>query len=371
VWPQVFALAVAVAGELWTSPMGLPTVALQLGLATSMWVRYRDRGAGLALAAIATGAVTFVPWLPVQLSVAAGGAPFWSGVPGPLLLPYAYDTQLVGRGHLRVVAIVAGLTLLAIAAVGLIDLLAGRSRSAAGQRERDRLLGWTIAFGLALVPVVWLYSQVRSVWDVNYFGNTLAPLALALAAGGRALARRWPRRELAILVGVGLVVVTVQGLSAVQRLQERLADADTTPAVQVYDRLATLVGPDDVVLAIDSRSSFAIDYLVNRLVDPLPLPAPLLTWDNGHEPFFLGQGLVARDRLLDIPTVDARGGWARAFPGLSRGGRVLLIDLEDDAEDAIGFGPLDAGQLRQVDRVDIAYAERIAQIRALVLPSTP
>ncbi len=94
----------------------------------------------------------------------------------------------------------------------------------------------------------------------------------------------------------------------------------------------------------------------------------MYAWDNGAEPFFVGQGLVPSDRLIDQAWVNRFGGWTGAFPGLRSGGRVFLIDLEDDDQETIGFGPLDEGRLEQVARQDIAYAGRIAQIRTLVAP---
>ena len=224
--------------------------------------------------------------------------------------------------------------------------------------DDDRFLAWTLTFALALIPLAWLYSQFHSVWDVEYFGNILPAMAIALAAGGRAIARRMRGRGTQALVVFCAVIFVVMGSSSVQRLGQRLADEDLTPARQVYDQLATQVHDGDVVLAIDSRSYFALDYLVARRSDPLPLAAPLYTWDNGAEPFFYGQGLVPPDRLIEPPWVGGQGGWGGAFPGLTSGGRVFLIDLEDDGLDAIGFGPLDDGQLKQTARQDIDYAGR-------------
>ncbi|HTS14543.1 MAG TPA: glycosyltransferase family 39 protein [Candidatus Sulfotelmatobacter sp.] len=366
-WRTIAVLVVAVAGELWTSPMGLPTIALQGMFVLSVVVFGRRAGARSALLGLFLGGLTFLPWLPVQLSVVFNGQAFWTPVPDPVLLPYAFDTQLMGRGHTRVLPIIAGLPLLALALGGYLDLLRGRTGPLA-ERDDDRFLAWMLTFALALIPLAWLYSQVHSVWDVEYFGNILPALAIALAAGGRALARRLTPHDARTLVACGLVIFIVLGLSSTQRLQQRLADEDLTPAVQVYDQLAPMARPGDVVLAIDSRSYFAIDYLVARTDDPLPLAAPLYTWDNGHEPFFYGQGLVPPDRLIDPAWVTQQGGWSSAFPGLKSGGRIFLIDLEDDDLTAIGFGPLDDGTLHQVSRQDIAYAGRIAQIRTLVVP---
>ncbi len=360
-------LAVAVAAELWTSPMGLPTIALQGGFALSVLVVGHRGGARSALTGVVIGGLAFLPWLPVQLSVVFNGQAFWTPVPDPVLLPYAFDTQLMGRGHTRVLPILAGLPLLAVALGGYFDVLRGRA-AAASEVDDDRFLAWTLTFALALIPLAWLYSQFHSVWDVEYFGNILPALAIALAAGGRAIARRLPGRGTQALAVFCALIFVVMGLSSVQRLSQRLADEDLTPARQVYDQLATEVHPGDVVLAIDSRSYFAIDYLVARQSDPLPLAALLYTWDNGAEPFFYGQGLVPPDRLINQPWVGGQGGWAGAFPGLKSGGHLFLIDLEDDGLDAIGFGPLDDGVLKQVARQDISYADRIAQIRTLALP---
>jgi hypothetical protein len=365
-WLAIGGLVVGVAGELWTSPMGLPTVLLQ-GLFVAVAVGwFRRPGARLALGAIIGGCLAYLPWLPIQATVALNGQAFWSPVPEPLLVPYAFATQLVGRGHTRVPEILAGLALLALVGAGVVDLLLGQRAPSAEDARRDRLLGWAVVFGLLLIPLAWLYSQLHSVWDVGYFGNVIAPLAIALAAGGRALARRLPRTRSVALV-IGVIVALVLGYSAAERLQERLADTDLTPARQVYDRLASLARPGDVVLAIDSRSDFALQYLLERRTDPLPLAASLYTWDNGHEPFFYGQGLIDGSRLLTEARVRSGGGWTSVFPGLGQGGRVLLVDLEDDDLANLGFGPLDDGELDQRERIDISYAGRIAQIRTLVV----
>ena len=365
---EAIVLALAVAGQLWTSPMGLPTAALQGLFATAAVVVQRTRGSAFAWLAIAAGCLTFVPWLPVQLGVAFNQQGFWSQVPSPLLIPYAYDTQLVGRGHTRIVPILAGLGLLAVALVGIADLLRGR-RTPADRREQDRFLGWTLVAALALIPVAWLYSQVRPVWDVGYFTGILPALAIALVAGGRAIARRVPPRHRArTAMAFAAVVLVVLGLSAVQRLGQRLADEDLTPGAQAYATLAEVARPGDVVVARDARSYFAIAWLVGRRSDPLPLAAPLYGWDAPDIPFYYGQGLLPRDRTVDDDAIAASGGWAGRHPSLAAGGRVLLVDLEADAENTTPFEPLASGDLRELARTSITHAGRTAQVIQLGLP---
>ncbi len=220
--------------------MGIPTAGLQGALALAALAIRGSTGGRAALLGIVLGCVTFLPWLSIQLGVAFNGQAFWSPVPSPLLLPYAFDAQLMGRGHTRFAATLAGLPLLAVAAVGVLDLVRGRA-GAIAETKGDRFLGWTLTFALALIPLAWLYSQVRSVWDVDYFGSTIAPLGLALAAGGRALARRLPEYRTQVLVAFCVLVFSVEGLSSMERLQQRLADEDLTPARQVYEQLAGVV----------------------------------------------------------------------------------------------------------------------------------
>ena len=360
-------LALAVAGELWTSPMGVPTAALQVLFATAAVIVLRTRGSLLAFTAIVIGGITFIPWLPVQMGVAFNGESFWSTVPNLALVPYAFDTQLMGRGHTRTIPILAGLGLLAIALAGVIDLVLGR-RGPAASRADDRILGWTLVAALALIPAAWVYSQVRPVWDVGYFTGVLPALAIALAAGGRAMTRWVPGRREAIATGFAVAVVVVLGLSAVQRLGQRLADEDLTPGREAYAALTQVARPGDVIVAMDSRSYFALAWQVHRRSDPLPMAAPLYAWDAPEIPFFYGQGLLPDDGTLDDPRLAAAGGWAGLFPSLSAGGRVLLVDLEDDALDDISFDPLDRGALREVARTDFEHAGRIGQLRELVVP---
>ena len=360
-------LAVAVTGQLWTSPIGVPTVALQGLFVLAVVAHRRSPGGAASLVAILVACVAYLPWLPVQVGVVLHGPPFWADVPGPLLLPYAFDTQLMGRGHTRTAPILAGIVLLAIAALGVIDLLIARHRSVE-RRAHDRFLAWVVVASLALVPLVWLYSQVHSTWDVGYFGNVIGALGIALAAGGRAIARRMPRRRTAVAFTIAAAVVMVLGLSAVQRLGQRLADEDLTPAREVYAAVAPVAGADDLVLATDARSYFALAWLVGRRSDPLPLTAPLFAWSPADHLIAIGQGLLRPETTLDEAEVAAAGGWRGLAPGLARGGRVFLVDLEDDAQDAIGFGPLDRGELGESARHDITYAGRTAQVRELVAP---
>jgi hypothetical protein len=256
--------------------------------------------------------------------------------------------------------------LLAIAGLGVLDLLMAR-RGSAQRRAHDRFLAWVVIAALALVPLAWLYSQVRSVWDVDYFGNILAALAIALAAGCRAIARRFGARRREASVAIAAVVVLVLGLSSVQRLGQRLADEDLTPAREAYQAVAEVAGPDDLVLAADARSYFALSWLVHRRNDPLPLDARLVSWSPTEDLIAIGQGLLAPDMQLDDAGIAAAGGWAGAVPGLANGGHVYLVDLEAD-DDPAHFGPLERGQLVEVGRSDITHAGRMATIRELALP---
>ena len=359
-------LAVLVAGQLWSSPMGIPTAGLQGLFALVLFAVRRERAAAMVLGAIIVGGIAYLPWLPEQIGVVASGPPFWSAAPGPALLPYAFDTQLMGRGHTRVVLILAGLGLLAIAGLGVLDLLIGRHRSAE-RRAHDRLLAWVVIAALALVPLAWLYSQVKSVWDVDYFGNVLAALAIALAAGCRAIARRFGTRRREASIVIAAAVVVLLGVSSVERLGQRLADEDLTPAREAYQAVVQDAAPGDLVLAADARSYFALSWLVHRHTDPLPLVAPLESWTPTEDLQAIGQGLLRPDMEIDDAEVAAAGGWTGEVPTLGSGGRVWLIDLEAD-EDPARFGPLERGELVEVGRQDVTHAGRTATIRELALP---
>jgi 4-amino-4-deoxy-L-arabinose transferase-like glycosyltransferase len=356
-------LAVAVAGQLWTSPMGVPTVALQGFVAVAIVAVRRDSRSAAVLAAIAVGCVAYLPWLPAQIDVVRSGPPFWATPPGPFLFPYALDTQLMGRGHTRVVPILAGLVLLVIAALGMLDLLLSR-RTSPERRAHNRFLAWILLAALSLIPLVWIYSQIHSVWDVGYFGNTLAALGIALAAGCRAIARMSGSRRVVSGV-IAAAVVTVLALSSVQRLGQRLSDEDLTPAREVHAALAQVAGPDDLVVAADARSYFALAWLVGRRSDPLPLAAPMYSWSPSGDVVAIGQGLVSPQATLDDAKVASAGGWNGLAPELANGGRVFLVDLENDE---LAFEPLARGDVIEVGRTEIEHAGRVAQVRELVVP---
>jgi hypothetical protein len=441
-------LTAAVAGTVWTLPVGLPTAGLQWLVAAGALVfaagrlprpafgrrrpapaglvaadrplPSRDGAAGLAdrsgaawaTAAITVGALTLLPWLPNILPAATSGEPYWTPRPGTFDWAVTWGTMLVGwREELpgwkeyRVVA-------LAIAALGIVWLLRQRAPAL-------RLLGWCVAAGMALTIAFWSVSLVRSIYDTRYLAASLPPLAIAVAAGGEAIARLLQRVLFAGEKPENWRFVPrlffARKKPEIARLPERLLSAPENretarPSVTITRRapwpaaarllLAALIlaaavpqtrawldewrwevglGPTrelaralssrlragDVVLTLDARSFFPLAYEAEMLARRgQPLAAPLRTWDSGHEPFYRGQALIRDEDTISAAEVAAHG-WRRAVPELGAHGNIWLVAIANGRVERLGFRPLASGEVRELDRVVTERSGEMAQARRL------
>lgn len=357
------ALVLATAAELWTFSIGLPVAGLQFAVATLPWIRHRQRENTVAPAAIIAGGVTFLPWLPTTIAN-AGGRPFWTPTPQIDDLPESL-TLMVGGWDLPWV--LGSSCVLILAAVGVLVIFTNRVavlERAGGMAGGMPVLGASVVAGVALVPLVWIYSQFHSFYDTRYLGASLAPLALASAAGTCLVFNRVASRRAKIAASITVAVLLLGGILA--WLDAWKSEVGLAPARELLVVLEQRMQPGDVALSLDARSYFQIAYLLGRERSPMHLPGPLFTWASGGEPFFYGQSLLSPEILVSPSDIEAAG-WNASLPGLARGGKIWLIALANGASTDLGFRPLDAGELGEVGRILMAPAGETGQLRELVV----
>ena len=417
-------LAIAVAGELWTLALGLPSAALQMafacvgavavvGTVRGLRTTKRDsvgpgaiagvarratwipRGPPLAVGAIAIGSATFLLWLPMLLAVAGNGQPFWTGRPGLDAIGQTFNRAVSVTGQWDVTMPARWIAIL-LAVVGVVGLLsvhrkrggdseprpgdsALRPRTTgtdarddhtdASRRWRLRWFGIALVFAVGLVPVVWLYSQLRPIYDARYMGAAVPPLCLLIAAGLPTLARWLHSRVVPSILLV--VLVTTMASGALDFVRSRSVGSDLDPAQETVAQLIAVARPGDVVLTNDARTYFPVDYYLHRAGGEQAFGIEVYDWYGSSQPFFYGTYLISQERVVSSALID-RVGWARALPGLRAGGSIWLITICNGARDDIDFAPLNQGQLIQQSRLLVTAAGglsgRVGQIRKLQIP---
>jgi len=358
---ETLALALTVAAELWTFTLGLGVAALQLGVACLLWLRWRRAEDLRTGGAIALAGVTFLPWLPSVLAHA--GRPFWTPIPGIESLRETFMTMAVGSRSTP--WMLSEPLVLVLVVVGVV-VLAWRGPTVARSDGGDRrvpVLGATVIAGLAFVPLVWIYSQVHSVYDARYFGPSIAPLALAAAAGWGWLSRRAPK--VARIPATGVFAVLLFG-GALTWLGGWRSTSGPAPAREALGFLDQRMRPGDIVLVEDARSYFSLAYLLGRDGARVRLPGPLYVWQSATEPFFDGQSLLDPRTLAQAERI-ARIGWSDGFSGLAAGGRIWLVSLATEPAGRRTVLPLDAGDLQEIGRVFVTSAGATGEIRELVI----
>jgi hypothetical protein len=362
-----------VAGELWSLAFGLPVAALQAVAVAVVWLHARSDPTARArsrsaLVAIVMGTALFVPWLPTMLRSTASSSPFWTGPPGRTAPLETLAAMFVGTSP--VPAVVGTALVIGLLGYGLERLLRGRHPRL---DDRDgRLLGALLLMGIALVPLIWIGSFVRSVYDQRYFGAAMAPSALAIAAGWTALVSRvraqrptalgsWRRWGLPL---AGVAVAGCVTLGSGLALADSLRGVGLAPSGAVMGYLREHMRAGDVVIAVDARSYFPIAYLADRSRSPITLPGQIWYWQSPGEPGYDGGSLVAAVHSLASSLVnDPR--WPKIIPGLQPGGHVWLVILANGDHAQIDFAPLRRHGLREVDRIFIQPGIEVAQIRRL------
>ena len=170
--------------------------ALYLVAVTGVWLAFhavRRRGgaypgAGAALAAVAVGCATFVPWLSVFLYQARHTGTPWAGGPTARAMVNAFSSMgggTVSGGH------VLAAILLLLGAVGLVDVRIGRRP--AGIDLSTRPLGRPLAFVVVatLVLAVVAGHVAGSAYDGRYVSIVFLPYILLAALGLSAVPGRW------------------------------------------------------------------------------------------------------------------------------------------------------------------------------------
>jgi hypothetical protein len=373
-------LGLAVAGELWTMALGVALAGLQgLVVLAALAVDRRgiDRrraahGARWALAGLVAGGLSFLPWLPSMLGVAANGEPFWTPTPGTFDWAVSLGSMLLGPREDQFGFVVLRAALLTLAAAGVAWLLFS------DERARSRL-GWCLLAGLVFPFLVWTVSQARSIYDTRYLGATLGPLALAVAAGGlgswrtaqRVVGRVWlggreaaagneaPATLALVAILVGIMAGPVRGWLDDWRHERSLA-----PTRELVAALQPRLRDGDALLALDARSYFPLAYYSARSAGQgRPLPV-LRDWDSGAEPFYRGQSLLPPGAIVDEATVRSLG-WHGALPGLADDGHIWLVALANGRSEELGFAPLEHGELAEIDRLIIEHEGNPGQAREL------
>jgi 4-amino-4-deoxy-L-arabinose transferase-like glycosyltransferase len=360
------ALVLAVAGEVWSMSLGIPTAALQLAFAMIGATWLRNRAAVMATGCVLAGAASVAPWLPNLISVAAGIQPFWTPRPDAQSVAATLGGWLLGdvSGAWVVVAVLAcGLAVLGLAALCVAD---GR-----GSR-RDRLLALALAMGVGLVPAVWLYSQIRSIYDPRYLGAAFPPFALAVGAAAAAIARwlgsrRQPFGALARGLLTSLLVVPMvaaMALGVAGELDRSRGEANVEPGRQLVATLSTLVRPGDVVLTLNAQTYFPLEYYLVDSGEARRLGVRLYDWHRPTAAFFTGWQDIDGAGILDATKI-ADSGWEGAAH-LAPGGSLWLVTLVDPGYEFPLFAPLQTGAVREIRRIDVGGGGPTAQVREAV-----
>jgi mannosyltransferase len=290
----------------------------------ALWAWRRGwRGAGFSsilagLLAFATLSILYAPWAWAAWQSSASA---FSG--RPLLSPLEMLGALLAAFTVHR-AVVPGLVLVAVGALVLVGLAAGRREDHAapdGSADRPHCLTTIDArvfLGLYLllpVAMVATLSQRYELWGVPYFTILAPPFLTAVAAGTSVLSRRWRLAGLATIAL--LLTLAVAGLAANSAPENRKEDWRAA-AAYVRDHAAA----DDAILVVADFAAVPFRYYYRgttavytpwggRLSDPAAVAAPLdgLTGANSiwlvqshHEPID-PDGFIPR--LLDqrYPTV--------------------------------------------------------------------
>ena len=377
-------LVLAVAGEVWTMSLGIPIVGLQLAIAVIGFVWLRDRVAALATGCVLFGAATLAPWLPSLLSVATNGQTFWT--PRPDLESIAATLRgwlpgdLGGLSTLVVVSACLG------ALIGLAGAAFGLHKKQPGETvapgtinwglRRGRLLALAIAFGFGLVPVVWTYSQLHSIYDPHYLGAAFPPVAIAIASAVAAAARYLrPRLGFAGLVPHGLLeillvlpILAAMAVGTSRGVEASRGAAAVEPGRQMAQELAALAQPGDVVITLNAQTYFPLEYYLSGRGEAQRLGVGLYDWHRPTAAYFTGWQDIDDSSIVDEAKV-ARLGWEGAVH-LAPGRSLWLVTLVNPGYEFPLFTPLTSGQLREIRRIAVYGGRPTAEIREAIPSGT-
>jgi mannosyltransferase len=347
-------LAVAVAGELWTSAYGIPQAGLQFVAVVVAWRLGAPGPWKRALAAIAVGLISFAPWAPNLLGFTAGSSSFWTPRPDLGSIYYTFQRWLSdGYGDLTSRLGIAGMV---AAAVGLLVLAFG---SAGRLRSDGARFALFAVLSLALEPAVWLGSQIHPAFDPRYFGAVLPALAGCAGAGIVWLSRS---RRIHLHDAWMLIPLPFMLFASVFSVSTWRSGTDLAPAEEMTRALAVEMRPGDVVIAVDARSYFPMAYVAERATGSVALPGPVLCWDSGDQPYYNGGALVPAGAI-----VGAGSSLRSQLPQLGPSGRIWLVTLANGKNQNVNFRPLDDGAVVQLSVVYVNPDGETGQIRELTL----
>ena len=373
----VASLGIAVAGEVWSMPMGIPNSGLQLLFALIALAWLRNRVSLAAAGAVFLGALSLVPWLPYLLRIAGGGTAFWTPVPNLGAVAYTIrDWVIQDFGGIAFGAVLLLLALL-LAGLGLWALATGRLTS----RDEGRLLALALLLDMGLVPVVFLYSQIHSIYDPRYLGSAAPPFFIALSLG-IAAATRWARSrrttanpgEPGLLArtiasrssGIALTGVVVVSMlaGAVCQISDLHREISVDAARETAAELAGRVQPGDVVLALNAQTYFPLDYYLDDATRDR-LGIRLLECRRPDAAYFTGWQVIDGSARIDAPRLSSEG-WGNAL-GLGPHNTVWLVALDDQAKEFRRIAPYEQGQVVETLVFTVPGAVRVGVVHALRL----
>lgn len=365
------ALVVAVAGQIWTLSLGVPSAGLQLAftLVASAWLR--NRQSVVAVGCILVGSASLVPWLPSLLRVALNGQAFWTPRPDLTSISSTFKGWLVGEsGGLVPIAIAFAAVLITVGlAAALLEQLPPQEGRAP---ERGQLLGLALILDFALMPSLWIYSQFHSIYDPRYLGPSLPPLAISIAAavvvlGGWLRTRAGFSRRLTHGLSAALLVLPIvipMGMGAVHAVDGSRSDANVEPGRQMERQLTALVRPGDIVIALNPQTYFPSRYYLNATGDADRLNLKLYYWHRPTAAFYTGWEDIDGRSVVDPPRVSILG-W-RGAVGLRSGAELWLVSLVNPNFEFKAFDQLDPKGLRVLQTLYVSGGSVLAQIREAV-----
>ena len=374
---QLIALSIAVAGEVWTISLGIPTAGLQVVACAGIWAWLRRsdpptaRRTLRALGSVVVGGSTLLPWLPSLMALADDGQPFWTPRPNVVSIFETMGSWVAGP-HFGMLTPVLGLGVAGVIAAGILSLWSAPDAAPFPDRpaRERRLAAVVLLASLSLIPVVWAYSQGRSIYDDRYFAeltpmfalSTVAALTTISRIGRQASTRRSRDAALAAKwATVAALTLSMIGGSG-DVLATSVTDLGMDPGRQVAQELIRRARPGDVILTLNAQSYFPLRYYLERPGWLSAHGVRLLDWHRPNSAFFTGWQDIPVDRLVDARRIETTG-WHRCT-GLRDGGTIWLVTVVDPPVELPKFEPLNTGELVSTQRIDVQGNGRSGEIVA-------